>query len=95
MMTPLGLEVVERARALLAAAGDLAALAAASAEPMTGTLRLGAIPTIAPFLLPRILPGLRARYPKLKLLLRGSSERNLLQQAGGRAARLRAAGAAL
>ena len=83
MMTPLGLEVVKRSRALLAAAGDLAALAAASAEPMTGTLRLGAIPTIAPFLLPRILPGLRAKYPKLKLLLREDVSANLLQRLAG------------
>ena len=73
MMTPLGLEVVERASALLAAA----------AEPMTGTLRLGAIPTIAPFLLPRILPGLRAKYPKLKLLLREDVSANLLQRLEG------------
>ena len=83
LMTPLGLEVVERARALLAAAEDLAALAAASAEPMTGTLRLGAIPTLAPFLLPRILPGLRAKYPKLKLLLREDVSANLLQRLAG------------
>jgi LysR family hydrogen peroxide-inducible transcriptional activator len=72
--------VVERARQLLAAAEDLSALAAASAEPMSGTLRLGAIPTLAPFLLPRILPGLRAKYPKLKLLLREDVSANLLQR---------------
>jgi len=80
LMTPLGTEVVERARRLLAAAEDLAALAAASAEPMSGTLRLGAIPTIAPFLLPRVLPGLRDKYPALKLLLREDVSANLLQR---------------
>lgn len=83
MMTPLGVEVAERARALLAAAEDLAALAAASAEPMAGELRLGAIPTVAPFLLPRILPGLRAKYPKLRLLLREDVSANLLQRLAG------------
>jgi LysR family transcriptional regulator, hydrogen peroxide-inducible genes activator len=83
MMTPLGIEVVERARALLAAAEDLAALAAASGEPMTGMLRLGAIPTIAPFLLPRILPGLRGKYPKLKLLLREDISTSLLPLLAG------------
>lgn len=83
LMTPLGLEVAGRARLLLAAAGDLATLAAASAEPMTGTLRLGAIPTLAPFLLPRILPGLRAKYPQLKLLLREDVSANLLQRLAG------------
>jgi LysR family transcriptional regulator, hydrogen peroxide-inducible genes activator len=80
LMTPLGMEVVERARQLLAAAEDLAALAAAAADPMSGTLRLGAIPTVAPFLLPRILPGLHAKYPKLKLLLREDVSANLLQR---------------
>lgn len=80
LMTPLGTQVVERARCLLAAAEDLVALAASSAEPMSGTLRLGAIPTIAPFLLPRVLPGLRARYPKLKLLLREDVSANLLRR---------------
>lgn len=80
LMTPLGQEVAERAQQLLAAAEDLAALAAASAEPMTGTLRLGAIPTLAPFLLPRILPELRAAYPKLRLLLREDVSANLLQR---------------
>lgn len=83
LMTPLGLEVAGRARQLLAAAGDLTTLAAASAEPMTGPLRLGAIPTIAPFLLPRILPGLRAKYPQLKLLLREDVSANLLQRLAG------------
>lgn len=83
LMTPLGLEVAERARRLLAAAGDLATLAAAAAEPMTGTLRLGAIPTLAPFLLPRILPGLRAKYPQLKLLLREDVSANLLLRLAG------------
>lgn len=83
LMTPLGLEVAARARQLLAAAEDLAALAAAAAEPMTGELRLGAIPTIAPFLLPRILPALRAKFPKLKLLLREDVSANLLQRLAG------------
>ncbi|MGP1679181.1 MAG: LysR substrate-binding domain-containing protein [Burkholderiales bacterium] len=41
---------------------------------------MGAIPTVAPFLLPRILPGLRAKYPRLKLLLREDVSANLLQR---------------
>ena len=80
LMTPLGLEVAARSGRLLAEAEDLVQLAAAAAEPMTGTLRLGAIPTVAPFLLPRILPGLRAKYPRLKLLLREDISVNLLQR---------------
>lgn len=80
LLTPLGTEVAARARGILAAASDLAALAADAAEPMTGTLRLGVIPTIAPFLLPRFLPVLRARYPRLKLLLREDMSANLIQR---------------
>lgn len=70
LMTPLGAEVAARAQAILAAAQDLAELAAGAAAPMSGLLRLGAIPTIAPFLLPRALPLLRARHPALRLALR-------------------------
>ena len=61
VVTPLGAEVVARARRLLAQAEDLVELASSAGEPMGGTLRLGVIPTIAPFLLPRVLPGLRAK----------------------------------
>ena len=78
VITPLGAEVVARARQLLAQAEDLAELAAGAAEPMRGPLRLGVIPTIAPFLLPRVLPGLRAIYPQLQLLLREDLTANLL-----------------
>lgn len=70
LMTPLGAAVAARAQAILAAAQDLAELAAGAAAPMSGLLRLGAIPTIAPFLLPRALPLLRARHPELRLALR-------------------------
>lgn len=80
MMTPLGLEVADRARALLAAAEDLAQLVQGAAEPMSGVLRLGAIPTIAPFVLPRVLPQLRARYPKARLALREDLTGNLLER---------------
>ncbi|HET9700774.1 MAG TPA: hydrogen peroxide-inducible genes activator [Burkholderiales bacterium] len=80
MMTPLGIEVADRARALLAAAEDLAQLVQGAAEPMSGVLRLGAIPTIAPFVLPRVLPQLRARYPKARLALREDLTGNLLER---------------
>jgi LysR family hydrogen peroxide-inducible transcriptional activator len=78
VLTPLGREISERARTLLAEAADLVELATGAAEPMSGTLRLGVIPTIAPFLLPKALPGLRERYPKLKLALREDLTGNLL-----------------
>jgi len=78
VLTPLGREIAARAKALLAEAEDLVNLAAGAGEPMTGTLRLGVIPTIAPFLLPKALPGLRERYPKLRLALREDLTENLL-----------------
>ena len=68
--TPLGEAVVERAWRLLAEADAIAELARASGKPLASELRLGVIPTIAPFLLPSLLPGLRRQWPELKLYLR-------------------------
>ena len=59
LMTPIGIEVATRARAILAAAQDLVEIAAGSRAPLSGLLRLGVIPTIAPFLLPPCLRRLR------------------------------------
>lgn len=80
LMTPLGLEVARRARTILAAAQDLVEVAAGSQAPMTGLLRLGVIPTIAPFLLPPCLLLLREHYPKLRLALREDLTGNLLSR---------------
>ena len=78
LMTPIGLEVVKRARVILAAAQDLVEIAAGAGELMTGLLRLGVIPTVAPFLLPQSLRLLRERYPLLRLALREDLTANLL-----------------
>ena len=59
-----------RARHELAALATFAETVEAAREPLTGSLRLGVIPTVAPFLLPRLLPGLRREQPELKLFLR-------------------------
>ncbi len=69
-LTPAGEAVATRAHRVLREAEELAQAALAQSQPLSGTLRLGVIPTIAPFLLPRVLPGLRARYPQLRLYLR-------------------------
>ena len=69
MMTPLGLEVVARARRLLSAAGEMVDLARAAAEPLSGPLAFGVIPTVAPFLLPKVLAKVRKAHPKLRLHL--------------------------
>ena len=68
--TPTGEAVVKRAVRLLAEADSIAELARASGKPLSGDLRLGVIPTIAPFLLPVVLPGLRRQWPDLRLFLR-------------------------
>lgn len=70
LFTPLGEEVVERARGLLSEATGIAELVNARKAPLSGVVRLGVIPTIAPFLLPRVLPALRRAYPELKLHLK-------------------------
>jgi LysR family transcriptional regulator, hydrogen peroxide-inducible genes activator len=80
--TPLGTEIVDRARALLAQSEDLVRLARGAQEPLTGLLRLGVIPTIAPFLLPVTMPALRDRYPALQLYLREDLTGRLLEQLG-------------
>jgi LysR family transcriptional regulator, hydrogen peroxide-inducible genes activator len=68
--TAIGEAVVQRAHDLIAQASDLVELCASSRNPLTGSFRLGVIPTIAPFALPATLNRLRAEYPKLKLILR-------------------------
>ena len=78
--TPAGEAVLARARDLLSSAEDLVALAKTSGAPMHGTIRLGVIPTIAPFLLPRLIPGFRERYPQLKFALREDLSANLLDR---------------
>jgi LysR family hydrogen peroxide-inducible transcriptional activator len=69
VLTPLGLDTVERARKIIVDFEELARSARAARQPLYGTLRMGAIPTISPFLLPRVLPGMRRAYPHLKLYL--------------------------
>ncbi len=78
VLTPLGEEVVARARGILDSAEDLVRATESSRAPLSGTLRLGVIPTIGPFLLPRILPKLRRKYPKLKLYLTEDQTERLL-----------------
>lgn len=78
LVTPLGRDVAARGRALLAAARDLVDTAAAQGAPMTGVVRLGAIPTVAPFLLPGLVGRLRERHPALRLALREDQTARLL-----------------
>jgi LysR family transcriptional regulator, hydrogen peroxide-inducible genes activator len=68
--TPLGERVVDKAHVLLREAEELAELVQSAGKPLSGELRMSVIPTIAPFLLPRILPRLRKERPNLRLFLR-------------------------
>jgi LysR family hydrogen peroxide-inducible transcriptional activator len=79
-LTPLGIETVARARRVLRETEELALAAQAGREPLTGTIRLGVIPTIGPYLLPPVLPALRRAWPKLKLYLREDQTERLLEQ---------------
>jgi LysR family transcriptional regulator, hydrogen peroxide-inducible genes activator len=68
--TPLGSKIAEKALRVLREAEELTDMARAEGKPLHGELRLGVIPTIAPFLLPAMLPRLREQWPNLKLFLR-------------------------
>lgn len=68
--TPAGAEIVRRARRVLVEVDELVEAARVAQEPLSGDLRLGVIPTVAPYLLPRVLPKVRRRHKKLRLLLR-------------------------
>ncbi len=76
--TPLGRDMARRAHDLLEAAKDMVEAAQASKEAMAGPLRLGVIPTIGPFVLPRAMPRLRKAFPKLQLFLREEQTAPLL-----------------
>jgi LysR family hydrogen peroxide-inducible transcriptional activator len=70
VFTALGEEILGRARKALAALEAVAEAASAARAPLSGPLRLGVIPTVGPFLLPRLMPVLRAAFPNLRLFVR-------------------------
>ena len=80
MLTPIGEKLARRARGLLRETEDLVDMAAAVSGPLSGVLHLGVIPTIGPFLLPRVLPMLWRDYPDLKLYLREDQTARLLEK---------------
>jgi LysR family hydrogen peroxide-inducible transcriptional activator len=69
LLTPAGEQVVERARAILAEVEDIRGIAKRAQDPESGTIRMGLFPTLAPYLLPHVVPMLHRRFPKLELLL--------------------------
>lgn len=81
-LTPKGAEIAVRARRLLNDARDLVDFAKQSAGVLSGTLRLGVIPSVAPYVLPQLLPLLRERYPAVELHLRETQTQHLLDELG-------------
>ncbi|MGB3797547.1 MAG: hydrogen peroxide-inducible genes activator [Alteraurantiacibacter sp.] len=77
--TPLGNAVVAKAHRVLRETEELAEIVQAAGKPLSGELRMSVIPTIAPFLLPRILPRLRRERPQLKLFLREETSDQALE----------------
>ncbi|MDP3195037.1 hydrogen peroxide-inducible genes activator [Tabrizicola sp.] len=81
-LTTLGEEFALRARDVLRAVDELGALARASTGPLSGRLRLGVIPTVAPYLLPRLMRALSGRFPDLDLRPREAVTPKLLRDLG-------------
>ena len=80
MLTAAGLDVVQRARRIVADVEQMREAARRSRDPESGTLRLGVFPTLGPYLLPHVVPTLRARFPQLELLLVEEKSDELLQR---------------
>ncbi len=82
LLTPAGERLLPLARGILAQAGELVETARSLTRPLSGVLRLGVIPTVAPYLLPGALPAIRARYPELRILLHEDLTSRLLARLG-------------
>jgi LysR family hydrogen peroxide-inducible transcriptional activator len=78
--TPVGKQIIARARSVLEEVAGIRDVAAAEQDPMAGTLMLGIIPTLGPYLLPHLLPVIHQTFPKLKPLLREDFTEHLLEQ---------------
>ncbi|MEJ1363482.1 MAG: hydrogen peroxide-inducible genes activator [Candidatus Sedimenticola sp. (ex Thyasira tokunagai)] len=83
MPTPLGREVARRAQALIEQTSELVELAHHDGAPLSGPLRLGIIPTIGPFLLPKVLPQIRKAYPQLELFIYEEQSADLVAKLEG------------
>jgi LysR family hydrogen peroxide-inducible transcriptional activator len=82
MLTELGIEIAQRSGVILGAVRDLTDLAQHRAKVLSGTLRLGMIPTLAPYILPHLLPQLDHEYPDLHLDLVEAQTKVLLAELG-------------
>lgn len=83
VVTEAGALILERARRVLLGADDLLAASERARDPLSGVLRIGVIPTVAPYLLPDIAPVLREAFPRLRLLWFEEKTRTLLERVAG------------
>jgi LysR family hydrogen peroxide-inducible transcriptional activator len=79
-LTEIGLEVARRGERVLAATRDLVDFARHRGRILSGGLKLGVIPSLAPYVLPKVLPVLQARYPELRIELRETQTRMLVEE---------------
>ncbi len=79
-ITAMGQEIVVQARLVIRDLEALMDMARVSSEPLSGKLRLGVIPTISPFLLPKILPKLRSHFPQLQLFLQEDTTQRVYER---------------
>lgn len=79
-LTEVGLEIVQRGERILAASRDLEDYARHRRRLLTGRLVLGVIPTLAPYVLPRLLPALQRRHPDLRIELRETQTKALVEE---------------
>ncbi|MCC4602774.1 LysR substrate-binding domain-containing protein [Xanthomonas campestris] len=80
MLTPAGREAAMRARGIVAEVEQMKEAARRSQDPEAGTVRLGIFPTLAPYLLPHVVPRIRERFPRLELLLIEEKSDQLMHQ---------------
>jgi len=79
-VTPVGEEILRHARKMMEQADAIHSISAAQRDPLAGPLRIGAIPTISPYLMPLILAPLKKQHPELKLVLSEETTERLLQR---------------
>ena len=79
-LTPVGAEIVDHARRMMEQADAIEQLARAHHDPLSGPLRIGAIPTLSPYLIPLLVVPLKNRYPQLKLVLNEEITEALLER---------------
>ena len=79
MLTPIGEDIAHRARHVLRDIEHIKTAARRSKNPATGTIRLGIFPTLAPYLLPHVIPDIRDNFPELKLQLAEEKTEDILR----------------